>query len=91
MTNQEIEQLLRGFAPEGDRPARPMTEHDLDQLAALYDDPGYDEGPELPVDEQSDPDDPGLWAIWENGPIAWNAKKAASKVDRWWREHGEAR
>lgn len=46
---------------------------DVDDLIALFDDPEYDEGPELPEDERCDPDH--LWSLW-TGRGTWDGQRA---------------
>lgn len=62
-----------------------MSDLAFERLLAALSDPGRDDGPELPPEEQCDPDDPGLWAIWSGGPIKAGHDLSAARADRAWR------
>ena len=64
-------------------PAR-LAELEYERLLAVLSAPDYDDGPELPLDQQCDPDDPGLWVIWEGGPIKAGADLSGARANRAW-------
>lgn len=68
-----------------------MSDPVFERLLAVLSDVNYDFGPELPVDEQPDPGDPGLWVIWSGGRIKAGHDLSAARADRAWarlREQG---
>lgn len=61
---------------------------DIARLIALWDAPDYDTGGPVPPEQETDPDDAGVWAIARGGPMAAGHRASAARCARWWRENG---
>lgn len=61
-----------------------MSLPEFERLLAVLSDPDYNDGPELPPDQQCDPDGPGLWVIREGGSIKAGADLSGARANRAW-------
>lgn len=60
---------------------------DIARLIALWEFLDYDTGGPVPPEWETEPDDLGVWAVWEGGPLAAGHEASARRCDRWWREN----
>lgn len=65
------------------------TAPDIARLIAVFNSPDYDTGGPVPPEWETDPDDVGVWVIWEGGPLVASAKASAARCERWWRENSK--